>query len=166
MKKHLQFIGIFTLVISLAFASCDKKDDDNDNPSKSTSEYLTAGNWKITAMTIDPGIDIGGLVITDFFTMTPACSKDDLTRFNSNGTITDDEGPTKCDQNDPQTTTEGTWVLSADNKTLTITDPEEAPIDLTIVSINDSSFTGTYTLEEDFGTGLMTYTITVSMTRV
>ena len=165
MKKSFKYLSVLLIVFSFVASSCNKDDDSDNQPTKSTKEYLTAGNWKTTAMTISPGISFGGVTITDFFAQTPACSKDDLILFNSNGTITDDEGPTKCDPNDPQTTTEGSWSLNSDNTILTISYPGEDAISLTITGISDTNLTGTYTMIEDFGGGLVTYTITISMVR-
>ena len=167
MKKSIKYLSLLLILFSLIAISCSKDDDDPANQSaKTTKEYLTAGNWKTTAMTISPGISFGGVTITDFFAQFPACTKDDLVLFNSNGTITDDEGPTKCDPNDPQTTTEGSWSLNSDNTILTITYPGEPAMSLTISTINDTTLTGTYTLVEDLGNGLLTYTISVTMVRV
>jgi Lipocalin-like domain len=96
----------------LVFTAC-KKD-------KSTTELLTSGNgWKITAFTVNPGIPVGnGVVITDFYAQIEACTKDDITIFKAGGVLNTDEGLTKCDPTDTQTTI-GTWALSADEKTIT-----------------------------------------------
>lgn len=162
MKKTLTLLGLISLVA--IFVSSCSKDDDNpaDNP-KTATEYLTAGNWKMTALTVNPGINFGGGTITNFYAQMPACTTDDLTKFNSDGTITDDEGATKCDPGDPQSTTEGTWVLSEDNSTLTMDYPEEDPTVLTIVELNGSSLKGTYTIIEDFGAGPEAYTFAVTL---
>ena len=48
------------------------------------------------------------------------CTKDDCTEFKSDKTLTFDEGATKCDPSSPQSST-GTWSLSADGQTLTVT---------------------------------------------
>jgi len=146
-------------VTLLTFTACKK---DEDSP-KTAKDYLTAGFWKMTAGTIDPGIDFGGTVITDFYAFLDACEKDDLTRFNADGTITDDEGATKCDPDDPQTTTDGSWVLSADNKTVTMSYPGEDPTSMTIGTLNESTFVGTYTIVEDFGGGPVSYTFTITL---
>ena len=92
------------------------------------------------------------------------CTKDDLVTFNANGTITDDEGPTKCDPDDPQTTTDGTWTLT-DNTKLTIKYPEEEDTVVTITEINDTTLKGTTTITEDYGTGPITMTIVITMVR-
>lgn len=163
MKNYFKIFGILTLGLVLTLSSC--KDDDDKTPAKTPREYLIAGYWKTTAQVIDPGVNLGGTVITDFFTLTPDCTKDDLVRFNADGTITEDEGPTKCDDDDPQTVTEGTWVLSADNTYITINDPDEGPMIFQILELNDNTFKGNYTFVTDFGTGLQTYTVTVTMIR-
>ena len=123
-------------------SSCSKDEDSPEEVAKTTTEYLTAGNWKTTAMTISPGLNFGGVEITDFYAQFEACEKDDLTKFNTDGTITDDEGATKCDPNDPQTTNDGTWVLSADNSSVTIGYPDEDPITMNIVQLDGSVFKG------------------------
>jgi len=164
MKKHLKLFGIFVFALALAMSSC-KKDDDDDNGGSSTTDYLTSGAWKTTSMTVAPGIDFGnGVPITDFFAMMPACSKDDLITFQSGGKVIMDEGPTKCVPTDPQTS-EGTWSLSSDNKVLTVKEPGEPDVVVTISEISNSMIKGTYTMEEDFGAGLQTYTITITMSK-
>jgi len=166
MRKIALNSGIMFISLLIIFTAC-KKDENNDTntPTKSTQEYLTAGFWKFTAITVDPGISYGGTTITDFFSQQDPCTKDDIMRFNSDGTITDDEGATKCDPNDPQTSNDGSWVLSTDNKVLTISYPEEAPISLTITSINSTTLTGNYSMTENFGGGDVTYTFTVTLVR-
>ena len=163
MKKIIKKIGWVSLILLLAVSACKKDEETPAEPQKSTKDYLTAGYWKTTAMTIDPGINIGGTVITDFFAQMLPCTKDDLTRFETNGKITDDEGATKCDPNDPQTTTDGNWVLAADNKSVTISYPGEDPITVVFSTINATTLSGTYTVIEDFGSGPLTYAFTVTM---
>ncbi len=99
-------------VAAFSFASCDKDDDDG----KSSDELLTSVTcWSpvkdelynpATSTWEDQGVD--------------DCTKDDCTNFKSDKTIAFDEGATKCDPSDPQTSA-GTWSLSADGKTLTLT---------------------------------------------
>lgn len=161
MKFNLRTIGLLSFAFMLTIAACKKDDDTPATPT--TKEYLTAGNWKVTAMTIDPGVDFNGTLFTDFYSMMPTCSKDDLMLFNVNGTVTDDEGATKCDPDDPQTQTDGTWALSSDNKTLTVTYPDDTVV-LTISTINGTTIVGTYSMVEDFGDGDVTYLVTITFT--
>ena len=110
--NHLKIAPFFLL---LAFASC-KKD------SLSKTDLLTdADGWKMVSLTTDPAIvdPFTGTQITDLYAQFDACDKDDITTFSANGTFVSDEGATKCDPSDPQTTS-GTWLLSADEKTITI----------------------------------------------
>ncbi len=167
MKKNFFKTAVLLFSVVFIFSACSKEDDDDNNgsTSKTNSEYLTSGYWKISAMTIDPGVNFGGTVITDFYAQIPACTKDDLIKFNADGTITDDEGTTKCNPNDPQTTNDGTWVMSQDNQSFTVNYPDEDPITFSIIDLNDNTFKGSYTAVEDFGSGPLTYTYTVTMTR-
>jgi len=160
MKTLFKFFGLISLFTLLFFGSCSKNET---TPTKTTSELLTAGFWVVTAMTIDPGVNINGTVITNFYAQLPDCTKDDLMRFESNGKITDDEGPTKCDPNDPQTTNDGTWILSADNKSVSVKYPDEDAISFEISTLNESTLSGVFTAVEDFGAGPLTYTFTQTM---
>lgn len=162
MKKHLQLAGILMLVMAFAVSSCKKDDEDDSNNVK---DILTSGNWKITAMTVDPGVDFGGgFVINDLYSMMPAYTKDDFVTFQSDGKVIFDEGPTKYQPSDPQTT-EGTWSLSSDNKTLTIKEPGEDDMVVTITEISSSTMKGNYVMEEDFGAGTQTYTVSITMSK-
>ena len=110
MKFSLKTLLLLLAVAAFTQIAC-KKDDDN---SKSPEEILTSVScWSsvkdelynpTSNMWEDQAID--------------DCSKDDCLSFKSDKTATFDEGATKCDPADPQTST-GTWSLSADGKTLT-----------------------------------------------
>lgn len=141
-----KFLKYSTLVLALfiAFTSCKKESDTAVTITATPAEYLTAGSWKTTAITINPGIDLGdGVLFTDLFSQMDLCEKDDLVIFNTNGTITADEGAIKCDPEMPQTSPDGTWKLSTDNKTLTIdsVDPNsgEPAVLATIVTLNSTT---------------------------
>lgn len=155
-------LGLISLLMLLAVASCKKEDP---VPEKTTKDHITAHNWKLTAQVMDPGINFNGTIITDVFVLASDCTKDDLTKFESNGSITDDEGATKCNATDPQTTTDGKWVLSSDNKTITISYPGETPTSIEILTINESTFKGKFTTVDDFGSGLITYVVTVTFSK-
>ncbi|MCB0823032.1 MAG: lipocalin family protein [Bacteroidales bacterium] len=164
MKKHIFNAGLVLLVLAVIVTAC-KKDDDDSTSTKTNKEYLTSGYWKITAMTIDPGVSFGGTTITDLYSQFPSCTKDDIMKFNSDGSITDDEGATKCDVNDPQTTNDGSWVMSQDNKSFTVSYPGEDAFTMTIIEISDTKLKGSYTAVEDWGSGALTYTYTVTFAK-
>ncbi len=111
MKKAFLF---FSAVVVLA-ASCKK--DNNDN--KSRKDHLTSGNWFIRGSLTT--ISAAGVDSTfDSFKDMEACEKDDFMTFNASGAFTIDEGATKCDPEDPQTTS-GTWAFIENDTKLVIT---------------------------------------------
>jgi hypothetical protein len=144
MKKLNLYLMV--VVFGLSIFSC-KKDE------KTAKEYLI-GKWMATAMTVSPAMD----GVTDMFSTTP-CDKDDIIIFNANGTVTNDEGVIKCNAADPQTTSGGTWTLSADGKTLTLTSTNNEIQVLTIVTLSSTSFVGTMTIV--FNGVTYTYTVTL-----
>jgi hypothetical protein len=151
--KNLQLL--LFLCAALAFTAC-KKDDD---PSK--KEMLTNKNWVMTAATVDPSfVLITGGSTNNLYNQLEACAKDDITRLNADGKATFDEGALKCNVADPQTTN-GTWALSLDEKTLSITDPASTPstTSITILSLSSSKMMGTYQME----IGPVTYTVTATL---
>lgn len=87
--------AVFFLI--LLFASCKKTKDSTDTLAEKTG-FLTAGVWHFTGYTRNDGI--GSVVVT--YSSLPACRQDDLRSFNNNGTGEVNEGPTKCNSSDPQ----------------------------------------------------------------
>ncbi len=91
MKNLLFIISISLLVVTVMF-SCKKK---KIPPTK--TELLTSASWKIEKV-------VAG--ITDVTNYIPACSRDNLITFVSNGTGSTSEGATPCT---PPVTTTFTW---------------------------------------------------------
>ena len=114
MKKLL----FATLILSSLFIGCSK-DDNEDVKQPTKTELLTAHYWQATAFTIDPAISIGGTNISDWYAQLESCDKDDIEKYNTNNTVTYDEGPTKCDPTDPQTET-SPWSFNSDETILTV----------------------------------------------
>jgi hypothetical protein len=108
MKKILFLVS----VLAIAVSGC-KKDDDPSNTDK-----LTGKAWKVKSITVDPAISFGGTLITDIFSQLDDCDKDNTSTFNADKTYLDDEGATKCNPLDPQTTS-GTWAFNSDETVLT-----------------------------------------------
>jgi hypothetical protein len=92
--------------VILILSSC-KKNSDSPN---SASAILISGKWQITASTSTFTI-AGDNQTVDIFSSLPSCVQDNYYIFNSDGTGTTDEGATKCDDSDPQTTSNGNWQL-------------------------------------------------------
>ncbi len=106
--KKLPFLTLMLAACALMFVASCKKDDSPEDLLAGTgcwktvkSEYRDAGTTTWTNEPVEP------------------CLADDCTSFKS-GAISFDEGATKCDPTDPQSST-GTYTLSEDGKTLTIT---------------------------------------------
>ena len=107
----------------LALSSC-KKDKD---PSK--NEMLTSGKWKVISSSISPPIDWDGDgdLDNDLYSLMDACDKDNYTVFRPDGTIEENQGPTKCDPLDPQTDIL-IWSLK-NNDTILVVDGEDYTIE-------------------------------------
>lgn len=148
--KNFKMILAFIAIASVTLSGC-KKDKEESNTDK-----LTGKNWKMTALTVDPPLNIGGTMISNVYPQIPACQQDDLDIFNSNGTVTFDEGATKCNASDPQST-QGTWTWNTNETILSITDSGNTE-SYTIVSLSDTVMVVTFT---DNSSGIVeTYTVT------
>lgn len=148
MKKPSLYLMV--VLFGLSIFSC-KKD------STATAKENLIGKWMMTAMTISPAIN----GVTDMFSTTDACGKDDLIIFNADGTVTNDEGVVKCNASDPQTSSGGTWALSADGKTLTVTSTTNEIQVITVVTLSSTKFVGTMTMVQSG----VTYTYTVTLVK-
>ncbi|MFM9028652.1 MAG: lipocalin family protein [Bacteroidota bacterium] len=148
MKKNFNYVLAFVLSIAL-FNSCSKDDDSNNTTAPTKTQLLTAHSWKLTGLTVNG---------TDQFASVDACEKDNLYTFQSNGTGTLDEGASKCDPADPQTTNL-TWAFASNETILTLNDGSGA-LDLTLatltsdqlrLSITDTSLGIPLTVVQTFG---------------
>lgn len=132
MKKIL-FVAI---IATVAITACKKKDTSTPTPpptptpvdtNKATSRYdaLTTDKWKITAVHMSKG----DTLIVDYYDgQMKDCEKDNFIFFNKSGSITSDEGATKCDASAAQITTDGSWTLNSDTTMFTIKDSKILPI--------------------------------------
>jgi hypothetical protein len=90
MKKNLWKFAA-GLVLLASFTACKK----TSVHVKTNTELLTQSSWKFDNARVN-GADVSAFL--------QACQKDNTLLFVSNGTGTVDEGPTKCNSGDPQTT--------------------------------------------------------------
>ncbi len=147
-------VAMFSLLATLTMTSCEKDKDKPDN-----TEVLTGGSWKLTAMTSDPAFDWFGTPVTNLYAQLPACIKDDLTIFKENGTVNFDEGASKCDPNDPQTTS-GTWAFNTDETILSVTTDGDTE-SWNVEEMKDKTFRARYEITQEG----ITYTFTVTFKR-
>ena len=105
MNKLILFAALcFSTIL---FSSCDKTDD----ALPTNSDYVTKSSWKFDKA-MSGGSDVSGFL--------NACYKDNVMTFQANGSGSLDEGATKCNAGDPQTTN-FTWNFSNDGSTLNVT---------------------------------------------
>jgi len=136
LNQIAQMLFLSLLSITFLFSAC-KKDDE----AITKTDLLTSGSWKMTALTIDPAFptfDNEGNITgstNDLFAMMEDCSKDNIYSFNTDKTLSLDEGASKCDNSDPQKST-GSWSFNSDETTLTIT-IEEYPETMIILELTD-----------------------------
>jgi len=104
--KRLNLASFVVFSISLLFVACSKSDSNNN--SKTKTQLITQASWKFSAASVN-GADVSSLI-------TP-CQKDNILTFSATGgTGTLDEGATKCNAGDPQTTP-FTWSFT-NNETI------------------------------------------------
>ena len=94
MKKNMfKLLACLTGVL-FVISSCSDKDPD-PAPAKTKTELVSTGTWRFSAATVG-GADASGFL--------QACQKDNTLTFTASGTGTLNEGATKCNAADPQTT--------------------------------------------------------------
>jgi hypothetical protein len=91
MRQPIVKVTAALLLISLAFTACKK----SSTHVKTKTELLTQSTWRFSSATV------GGIDVSAFL---QACQRDNILTFVSAGTGTLDEGATKCNAGDPQTT--------------------------------------------------------------
>ena len=125
-------------MIAVSISSCKKEDE-----VKTKTDLLTGNYWKMSAWTIVPGFPIynDSLVIigytNDLFDLMLECSLDDILKYNSNGTVIWDEGPSKCYQDDPQTT-QSTWAFDSTETEITEVDSYGISYTYKILELSES----------------------------
>ena len=156
MKKLLfSTMLALSLLTTVLFTSCTK-----DEPKKALtkSELLCSAPWKATSLTIDPGIDYGnGVIVTDLFAQRETCEKDDLIKYNSNGTGVLDAGLTKCYPLEPQLVS-FSWLFNADETKLI----EDGDLEYNIVVLSESELimNSIFDGDEVGGNPFIKYTVT------
>jgi hypothetical protein len=144
------------LSISLLLAACGEDKNPAGPAAGDTKSRLIAAKWKQTAHTVSPAVDLDGdgVMVTDLQAAMGPCIADDVTAFKADGTWTLDEGAVKCDPSDPQTES-GTWTLSADQKTFTMTNPDpDLAFTLTLTVVEATATTLKFSTPGDWDDGV------------
>ena len=171
MRNVLKVTFLFG-ALTLAVTGCKKEEEaattsPTTTPAPTKTELLTGKNWKVTAVTSDPAIDWNGsgTMVTDVYSQLDACDQDDLIKFNTNFTVTEDEGALKCDPADPQTTNTTTWAWNTNETILTMDDDGSGPgtaESYTLLDLNANTLRMKYNL---LGVDSVNYTISITWTK-
>jgi hypothetical protein len=101
--------ALMLLLTAASFTACQKDDDDED--SKTNMEKITLSAWKYDKASVDT--DKNGTADSDLPPgFVEACDTDNTLTFDDDGTGIIDEGATKCNTSDPQSTS-FTWSFTA-----------------------------------------------------
>jgi hypothetical protein len=171
MRNVLKVTFLFG-ALTLAVTGCKKEEEaattsPTTTPAPTKTELLTGKNWKVTAATSDPAIDWNGsgTMVTDVYSQIDPCVQDNLTKFNTNFTVTEDEGALKCDPADPQTTNTTTWAWNTNETILTIDDDGSGPgtaESYTLLDLNANTLRMKYILQDE---NLVNYSLTITWTK-
>jgi len=107
------------LISSVLFGSCHKPSVDIVAEKTNT---LTTGTWRFT------GYNYRNAISTVTYSSLPDCRKDDLRNFKNDGTYEINEGISKCNASDPQSTF-GQWKFLNDHASRIELDGKEFVVD-------------------------------------
>ncbi len=154
MKKFTTKSFLLLITACIFTVSCKKEDKP---AADNTISLLQNKNWKLTAAS-EKSVYGTVNVYNDYL---EDCNRDDLYMFKTGNVFMLDEGPSKCNPADDQTQS-GTWSYTEGTKILhfTLNTPSD-DFDLTILSINETTFSGK-SVEIDAG---VTYTTTFTFAK-
>jgi hypothetical protein len=87
-------------IIAIVFFGCKKNDSSASSGGTTKTTLITQQSWVFNNAGLDPDKD--GSINTDVSGFVTPCLKDNTVNFESNGSGTSDEGPTKCNVGDLQ----------------------------------------------------------------
>lgn len=150
-------LSILMLTSSTFLTNCkkDKKTESSSStttptPAPTNTEKLSGKFFKVTAITVNPGFNDGNTLITDWYASSQyePCLKDNLIKFNTNGTYTEDEATVVC--SGANQTTSGTWSWNSNETILTVKENGSSTgTDFTVITNDGTTLKGTIT--ESYG---------------
>ncbi len=143
------------LFLSLLFLSSCQKGKDIINPPSETV-LLVDGPWQLAAQTVDPPVEYNGVPVSNEFAQLLDCVTDNNLNFTSTNSFTEDEGDTKCQENDAQIKRSGTWAFNTDATSITISPTGEGSIEREVVNLDRTELI----LTESFSANGLNYTRT------
>lgn len=140
MKNTFTRTSTLILACSLLFGACKKNNDKDNTPAQKTkTELISTGTWKFSTATVN------GANAAIFL---QGCQKDNILTFTSTGTGTVDEGASKCNGADPQTSP-FTWNFASNETILHVSAVffTGGSNDFTIVEISETKLVGSQVIE-------------------
>lgn len=154
---------IAAFAVTLAFSACkdDKDDATPSTPGQTGSTALTGKDWRMTESVIvisGTGTTADGTY--DLYADKKDCDKDNLSVFNTDKTLVEKAGATKCSPSDADSEPQGTWELLSNNTKLKITPATSGsgPETYDIVTLTESKLSISATETEDGQTTSVKFT--------
>ncbi|MBS1654066.1 MAG: lipocalin family protein [Bacteroidetes bacterium] len=146
MKNHLPALITCLLIISFYLTDCKKSG--TQTAQKTKTDLLTQASWKFSAATVS-GVDASSYL--------QPCQKDNIYTFVAAGTGTLDEGTTKCNSGDAQTSP-FTWNFASSETVLHISTVlfTGGSNDYTLVSLTENQLVGSQNYPP-YGTIVVTF---------
>lgn len=132
MKKTLLLLAAPALLL----VACKKNDD---TPPAPVSQRIV-GAWMQTEDKTTTAVNGTANPEVDNMASDPACAKDDLFNFLSNGMLVVTEGASKCRQSDPDTVGSGFYSLISNDSQVIFKEADGSPLDtFNIVELSNST---------------------------
>ncbi len=134
----MKALSLFAFLFALLVLGGCQKDDSSGSTPKTKTELITSSAWKYNDAKIDTDNNgTGDQPIPAGFV--EACQLDNTITFTSNGSGSIDEGPTKCDDADPQSLP-FTWSFTSNETMINFSSAVFAGIggDFKIVSLTET----------------------------
>jgi len=146
MRKQL--LQLSFIALALIFISGCGKDKDDPAPAKTKTELISTGTWKFSSAKAGT-TDVSGFL--------QVCQKDNIYTFVASGTGTINEGTTKCNAGDPQTSP-FTWNFASGETILHISTTlfTGGGNDFTLVSLTETELVGSQNYPP-YGTIVVTF---------
>ena len=133
MKKLICTAASLTTLM-LIWTACSKSHSGSNN-NNSNMTLMTQAVWKYDTS----GFDLTGDGKIDYpDTVAQPCFKDNTFQFKTDSTVTVDEGATKCNSSDPQTTIYS-WTISSSNPPILKSDADPVLVNGVTVQVLNST---------------------------
>lgn len=177
MKK----ISGLLILLALSLFAC--KDDSKvvitpEPAAKTKTQLLTEAEWQLMEGTITPSITVEivpgtNLTVNNYWDLLGfagggqvlECDKNNLMICNKDSSVVLDEGPTKCDAADPQTTDGGKWFFESSESKINFSsfpmDPTGEPrvLNVDLLTSSDMTLTMTYDFKDPVSGGTTVHDI-------